>query len=183
MRARTVKKKAYVFDFDDTLVKTTAKIHVNVNGKRVKSLTPEEYNTYRPTKEEKFDMSDFTDPRVILDATPYKMWPLLKRISMGNKLGNNDIDIYILTARSGASQQPIHTLLKRNDIDIPLKRVFTVGRDDGERVDTPGEKQKVLEALVSIYGDEVYFFDDSEDNVNLAGKIAGIKTKLVDWSI
>jgi len=184
MRARTViVKKAYVIDFDDTLVTTTAKIHINVDGKRVKSLTPAEFNTYRPKEDEEIDNSDFTDPRIILDAKPYKMWPLLKKVSIGNKMGINDIDIYILTARSEASQIPIHTLLKRNNIDVPLERIITVGNDEGIRVDTASEKQKVLEVLASKFNNEVYFFDDSEDNVNLAGKIPGIKTKLVDWNI
>ena len=183
MRARTIRKKAYVFDFDDCLVTTAAKTHVLVNGKRIKSLTPAEYNTYRPKENETFDTSDFSDPRLILDAKPYKMWPLLKKIASQNKMGITDIDIYILTARSDASQKPIHTLLKRNDIDIPIERIICVGNDDGERVDTAGEKKKVLEALVSMFKGEVYFFDDSEDNINLAGKIPGIKTKLVDWNI
>ncbi len=36
MRARTVdQNKAYVFDFDDTLVKTSAKVHIYKDGRRI----------------------------------------------------------------------------------------------------------------------------------------------------
>ncbi len=45
MRAHEVPQdKAYIFDFDDTLVKTSAKVHIHKDGRKIKSITPEEYN-------------------------------------------------------------------------------------------------------------------------------------------
>ena len=67
MRAKTVPlSKAYCFDFDETLVKTDAKVHIIKNGKKIKSLTPDEFNNYVFQEGETMDVSDFEDPRYIL---------------------------------------------------------------------------------------------------------------------
>ena len=182
MRARTVGKKCYVFDFDDTLVKTDAKVHVVRDGKRVKSLTPEEYNYYKPKPGDTFDMSDFSDVRYIMSAKKYKLWPALENISNARKMGRSDSDIYILTARAERAQIPIHNFLERNGIDIPLDHVFALGTDESEtKDDIASKKRTVLKALTSVCS-EVYFFDDSEDNIELAKSVPGVKTRLVDWN-
>ena len=181
MRAKSIKPKAYVCDFDDTLVKTTAKVHVLKNGRQIKSLTSQEYSTYKLKKGETSDNGDFSDPRFILQATPYKMWDTFKSIYNKNKVNGGDSLFYILTARSPASQYPIHSFLKKNDIFIPVDNIITVGNDNGIEINTAEDKGKVLKVLASMY--EIYFFDDSEDNVKIAGKIPGVRTKLVDWDI
>jgi len=178
MRPKRIKPFAYVFDFDETLVQTTAKTHVYKNGKLIKSLTPKEHNTYKLKKGEEYDTRDFRDPRIILAATPYKMWDTFKSLYNKNKISGEDSVFYILTARSSASQYPIHSFLKKNDIFIPLDHIITIGNDEGIEIDTAKDKGEVLKVLVTMY--EVYFFDDSEDNIKLAGKISGIRTKLVD---
>jgi len=181
MRAKFVPAKAYIFDFDDTLVKTDAKVHIVMNGKRVKSITPTEFNNYSLEPGESYDVSDFGDPRIILNAKKFKMWPALENISNARKMGRSNSDIYILTARSQKAQAPIHTFLERNGIDIPLDQVITVGLDSAEEQDIAGDKEKVLRELKKKYAD-ITFFDDSEENIDLASKVGGIKTRLVDWN-
>ena len=114
MRAIPVPTKAVVFDFDDTLVKTDAKVYIYKDGRRIKSITPEEFNTYILKPGETQDLSDFTDPRIIMNARPYKMWPALKNIVTARKMGRSSSDIFILTARSPEAQIPIHNFLERN---------------------------------------------------------------------
>jgi len=180
MRARTVDlNKAYVFDFDDTLVKTDAKVHIYKDGKKIKSLTPEEYNFYTPAKGESTNMDDFIDPRIIMNARKYKMWPALKNIDMAKKSGRSNSDIYILTARSPKAQLPIHAFLTREGIEISLENVITLGRDDGSYYDIAGAKKKVLGDMADEY-DQVLFYDDSHKNIELANKIPGIKSRLID---
>ena len=181
MRSKQIKPKAYVFDWDDCLVKTEAKIHIYKNNKQIKSITPEEYNTYKKKKGEIYDMRDFTDPRIILEATPYKVWEVLEGNYNKNKVSGGDSVFYILTARSPIAQQPIQTFLKRNGINLPLDHIITIGNDRGIEIDTAADKESVLRVLTEMY--EIYFFDDSEDNIKLAGKIPGVRTKLVDWDI
>lgn len=45
------------------------------------------------------------------------------------------------------------------------------------KVDIPAEKQKVLQTLNQLF-DVVYFYDDDQHNVDLAGQV-GVKTYLV----
>ena len=180
MRAKRVPTKAYIFDFDDTLVKTEAKIHIYKDGRRIKSITPEEYNTYKPDPAETQDMSDFVDPRLISKAKPYKMWPALENINAAKKQGRSSSEIFILTARAPAARLPIHNFLRNAGIDIPLENVITIGFDDGRPHDIPAAKEKVLREIKSQYP-EVFFYDDSKGNIELAAKIGGITTRLIDW--
>ena len=180
MRAKRVPVKAYVFDFDDTLVKTDAKVHVMKNGRKVKSLTPEEFNTYKQKPGESYDMSDFTDPRIINNARKYKMWPALENISNAKKQARSNSDIFILTARSPAAQLAIHNFLTREGIEIPLEHIICIGFEDGREHDIAAAKEDALKELKDRYVD-IMFYDDSEDNVQIASKLGGIKTRLIDW--
>ena len=49
-------KKLRVFDFDDTLVKTKAKVYITTGGKK-RVFTPGEYAVYKPNPNDKFDFS------------------------------------------------------------------------------------------------------------------------------
>ncbi len=180
MRARRVPAKAYIFDWDDTLVKTDAKVHVYKGDQKVRTLTPEEFNTYEQKDGERYDMSDFTDPRIINNARKFKMWPALENISNAVKMGRSTSDIYILTARSPLARQPIHNFLTREGIEIPLENIITVGHDDGEEHDVAADKERELKKLKDKYH-EIMFYDDSEENIELASKIGGIRTRLIDW--
>lgn len=179
MRARRVPVKAYIFDFDDTLVKTNAKVHVYKSEKKVKSLTPGEFNTYKQKPGEKYDMSDFIDPRIIDKARKFKMWPALENISNAKKMGRSTSDIFILTARSPKAHQAIHNFLTREGIEIPMENIICVGHDDEGEHDIPADKERELKKIKDKYH-EVMFYDDSEDNIDLASKIGGIRTRLID---
>jgi FMN phosphatase YigB (HAD superfamily) len=181
MRAKTVPAKAYIFDFDETLVKTDSKVHVYRDGRKVRSLTPTEFNTYKKGPDETYDMSDFKDPRIILNARKYKMWPALENINTARKMGRSNSDIFILTARSPKAQLSIYNFLTRNGIDIPLKNIITVGHDDGKEYDIASAKEKELKKLKKRYAN-IMFYDDSEENIELASRVGGIKTRLIDWN-
>jgi hypothetical protein len=114
-----------------------------------------------------------------MDAKKYKMWPALKNIDMAKKSGRSNSELYILTARSPKAQLSIHAFLKRERIDLPLENVITLGRDDGNYYDIAGAKKKVLSDLADQY-DKVLFFDDSHKNIELASKIPGIKSRLIE---
>jgi len=181
-RAKPVFSKCYVFDFDDTLVQTDAKIHIIRGGRRIKSLTPEEFNKYTLKPDEVVDAEDFADPRFIINATKYKMWPILNAINMKNKMGKDIIYIYILTARDSRAKLPIHNFLIKKGIDIPLENIITVGpinQEKREKINTAQRKAKVLIELSDKY-DEIFFFDDCQKNIDAARKIPKIKTQLID---
>jgi len=178
MRAKTVLRKAYIFDFDDTLVKTDAKVHVYKAGKFLKSLTPEEFNYYQKAPDEDIDVSEFKDPRIIMRAKPFKMWPALQNMDTAIKQGRSTSEIFILTARSPIAKTPIYNFFQRNGINIPEDHIITIGDDIGE-ISIPEEKRKVLTMLASQY-DDLTFFDDNPENIKLAQEIGKIRTRLID---
>ena len=181
MRARRVPVKAYVFDFDDTLVTTDAKVHIYKDGRRIKSLTPAEYNTYKLQPGETQNMDDFVDPRFIMNAKKFKMWPALQNISNAKKMGRSTSDIFILTARAPSARQAIHNYLTREGIDIPIEHIICIGFDDGREHDIALAKEDALKELKDRYV-SVLFYDDNPENIELASRIGGIKTRLIDWN-
>jgi FMN phosphatase YigB (HAD superfamily) len=178
MRAKTIYKKAYIFDLDDTLIKTPAKIHVYRNGTFIKSLTPKEYNFYKHQPSDKLDFKDFLDGEMILKAKKYTVWPVIRNVSNAIKEERSTSEIYILTARDQTVKSYIYEFLKRNGIEIEFKNIITMGDGKGH-FDIADEKRKILEQLRKKY-DEIIIFDDNPKTIQLAASIPGIKTKLVE---
>jgi len=63
------KTKAFVFDFDDTLASTNAKVLVRKYRVPSQVLTPAEYSTYELADGESFDFSEFKNPEFIINAS------------------------------------------------------------------------------------------------------------------
>jgi len=180
MRAQTVYKRVYVFDFDDTLVKTSAKIRIYRKGVFVKSLTPKEYNFYVPESGDKLDFDEFQDGEMILNAKKYIVWPVIKNISNAIKEDRSTSDIFILTARNAQVKAYIYEFLKRNGIEIDIEHIITIGDDIIKKgVNIANEKFRILKILKRKY-DEIILFDDNPETIRLAASIPGIKTKLIE---
>ena len=166
-------KKAFVFDFDDTLATTDCKVLVR-DGRSprrslpVRRLTPAEFNTDVLNDGEEYDFSEFRSAEFIRTANPTFLMALAKEVH------NEGHAVYVLTARADNVADAIVDWLC--GFDVQPVRVFGVGSDD-KKVDIPVEKQKVLSTLKQVF-DVVYFYDDDQHNVDLAGQV-GVKTYLV----
>jgi phosphoglycolate phosphatase-like HAD superfamily hydrolase len=140
-------KKLRVFDFDDTLVKTTSFIYITNNGKKRK-LTPGEYAVYKEKPEDVFDFSDFSkvqDPQEIKKIT--KVFRRVVQSSGGS-------GVHILTAR--AAFKPIRQYLK--DIGINMSKIYVTALASNN----PKDKADWIEDKIDNEGyDDVYFADDS----------------------
>lgn len=156
-------KKAFVFDFDDTVAITDCKVYVIRNGIRIISLTPAEYNSYQIQENEEFDYSDFSE---IINPKEKFVIHLMKEVHDENQ------DVYILTARSNIVADSIYKFLSEKN--IYAKEIICVGDSDKSIEE---EKRKVLMTIMEKY-DKVYFYDDHIGNVEEAKKI-GIKANLV----
>ena len=172
-----VMTKAFVFDFDDTLATTDCRVidrRLNGRGNRglpVRKLTPAEFNSaVLDHLEEWYDFSEFRSEEFIRKANPTYLMALAKEVYAENH------SVYILTARTDDVAGAIIDFLA--DCDVKPVRVFGVGSDT-KKVDIAEEKQKVLSTLTQAF-DIVYFYDDSEENCDLARGIGnGIKVYLV----
>lgn len=143
-------KKLRVFDFDDTLVKTSSYIYVKHKDGRESKLTPGQYAVYKERPGDEFDFRDFEkvkNPKIIKGY-----FQLLK-----NMAATSDRAVYILTARS--AYKPVYDFIK----DSGIKDVFVVALGDNN----PETKADWIERELKNNGyDNIYFVDDSPKNVD-----------------
>jgi len=160
-------KKLRVFDFDDTLVKTTSFIYVTNKGK-TRKLTPGQYAIYNEKPGDEFDFSDFS--KVQNPNEIKKITKVLRRIvqSSGGQ------GVHILTAR--AAYKPIRQYLK--DIGINMSKIYVTALASNN----PKDKSDWVEDKIDNEGyDDVYFADDSLKNVNSMKSM--LRKKDVRWRV
>lgn len=169
-------KKAFVFDFDDTLATTDCRVLVRSTtrggmNRVVKTLTPAEFNNYDLPEGAEFDFSEFRSEKFIRKANPTFLMALAQEVYKEGQA------VYVLTARSDSVADAIMDFLA-SGYDVKPVKVFGVG-SDSEKVDIAAEKKKVLGTLAQAF-DLVYFYDDSEENCDLARGVGnGVKVYLV----
>jgi hypothetical protein len=177
MRAQTVYKNAYIFDLDETLIKSNACSHVCKNGIYLKSLTPKEYNTYIKEDGEIIDFSEFEDGQMIINAPKHKGWSILRKIN--NKIKNypTTSEIFILTARHLICKRYIYKLLLNDDINIDINNIITIGDKTGD-INIAEEKRKILDKISKHYN-KIFFFDDNIDNIKSVSSIPNVIPRLI----
>ena len=162
------KTKAFVFDFDDTLAFTDARVYILSPSKLVrKSLTPQEFNTHKLREGESFDFSDFDRASLILNGKPTKL------IDLARDVFSEGHSVFILTARADCASSPISEFL--NSFGVVAKQIHCVGSSNGG--DIAKAKRKVLLSIIENF-DKVWFFDDDARNIELA-KDLPLKAKKV----
>lgn len=169
----TKKKEARVFDFDDTLVKTSSKTHVYRNGEFITSLTPSQYHKYTKQKNDVFDLSEFDNPTNLSSAKLYVMWDLFVE-----SIHDPNIDVYILTARHKEAKRSIQYFLLSKNIDLSLDSIFAIGDNAGD-TNIPLEKRRVLEKICEIHS-FIDFYDDNEATIEFVKDIKNLNVYLVE---
>ena len=119
-----------IFDIDDTLMHTTAKIDVKLNGKVVRELTNQEFNTYQLKKGEQFDFGQFRDAKKFKEESKpiARMFAKAKAIlrNVSNKPGSQMI---ILTARNDFDdKETFLDTFRQYGLDIDKIRVERAGK-------------------------------------------------------
>ena len=154
------KTKAFVFDFDDTLASTNAKVLVRKYRVPSQVLTPAEYSTYELADGESFDFREFKNPEFIINGKPLGLIELAKEIhAEGHSL-------YILTARNEIASSAIAGFLAR--FNITAKMIHCVGKNSDTNI--AKAKQTVLMTIIDNH-DITYFYDDDEANIELASSL------------
>tara|TARA_R100001443_G_scaffold19393_2_gene30911 strand:- start:234 stop:9797 length:9564 start_codon:yes stop_codon:yes gene_type:complete len=144
-----------VLDFDDTLATTKSRIRFTRPDGTKGKLNAEEYaRTYEDLLGQgyEFDFSEFT--KVVKGKTA----PLFnKALKLQSKFGNKDM--FVLTARPEESALAIHTFLKANGLNIPLKNITGLANSTAE-----AKALWMAEKVGEGYND-FYFADDALQNV------------------
>lgn len=159
--AGTKSEKLLIFDVDDTLIHTSAKIWVMKDDEHIKTLTNAEYNDYKKKPGEWFDYREFNDPKILSRETFTRYWGTLKREY------HKGTHISIITARNDAKM--IRRFFLKNGIDIKDELVFAVGDPRlGLAGSVQEKKAAIIRELVALGYHTLVFFDDNEGNLEAA---------------
>tara|TARA_R110000824_G_scaffold69991_1_gene180035 strand:- start:22 stop:582 length:561 start_codon:yes stop_codon:yes gene_type:complete len=161
-KAFLTESKLRIFDFDDTLVKTDAKITVTLPDGREEHLTPGEYAVHEIDEENQYDFSEFEKPSLINPREIEKVTNVLR-----NVLGaEGDRDIVILTARPPSSQNAILDYLEEIGINTESIEIVLLGDSD------PQSKSNWIENKIVDGATDVLFLDDSGKNVEAVSQLS-----------
>lgn len=161
-----------IFDLDDTLVKTDAKIKIvdRHTGKVLKEMTPQEFNTFESkSKRHVLNFDDFLNPEILRQGRfIHKIFSKLKSYY------KKGIPVSIVTARS--SSKLIRDFFLDNGIDIHPQLVIAINDPQYSYSGSIADRKKqAIKDLVDLGFKNLTFFDDSEDNLRLAKELEGYK--------
>ena len=155
-----------IFDIDDTLFHTTAKIAVMKDGKKIRDLTNQEFNTYKLKAGEKFDFGQFRDAQKFrAESKPIdKMFAKAKAI-LSNVMNKRGSKVIILTARDDFDdRETFLNTFRDHGLDIDNIRVERAGKIK----DMQPEHSKyiiIYNYLKQGLYSRVRLFDDSKANL------------------
>jgi hypothetical protein len=154
-----------VFDIDDTLFNTKAKVLIVKDGKVIKKLTASDYNSYRLQNGESYDYGEFKSASIFAKTST----PIAKMIAKAKALIRNATaagsKVIISTARSDFDNKEI--FLKALEAHgIPQEHI-RVERAGNFNLGSSAKNKKVIfrKYLRSGTYSRVRFFDDDMNNL------------------
>lgn len=157
-----------IFDIDETLFRTTAKIQVVKDGKVVRELDNAEYNHYKLKPGEDYDFGQFRDAKKFHDESV----PIERMFNKAKAILRNATrtgsKVIIITARGDLDDRETFLKTFRNHgFDIDKVRVERAGNIEGEFV--PAYKKAIIirNALNTGQYKRVRLFDDSMKNLTV----------------
>jgi hypothetical protein len=165
-KARGTRKKSSVhaYDVDETLFghgkkgKPNVQVHVkDESGKRVQSLSNQEFNTHKLQKGHSYDFSEFQSAKKFREtSTPNKR--VIKDIKRKQARGQN---VHLITARSKFDDpKEFHSHLQKHGVNVPLKNIHYTGGMRGG--DIGKKKVDVANAVAKQSGAKTtHMYDDA----------------------
>jgi hypothetical protein len=157
----------FVWDIDETLFQTKARIHVVKNGKRVKSLSNTEYNTYKFKKGEEPDYSEFRSADIFHD-TSVPIMPAMRVAAklLQSTLNNPGSRMIIVTARSDFDDKQLF-LKTFEKYGLDMKNVY-VERSGKLNLPTAEAKRVTIKKYLDTGGYKfATLFDDADVNLQM----------------
>lgn len=163
-----------VWDIDDTLGKTDARVIVMKDGKKVRVLDPGEYNTYKPKEGETFDFTQFRSGKIFRDTFKpiNNVLDRAKDIVWNQSENSHSI---ILTARADFEDRD-EFLQAFRDHGFPIDHVY-VERSGNLAKLKPSSPAHINKAVIlkrymqSGKFDRVRMWDDHEKNLEILYKL------------
>ena len=158
----------HVFDVDDTLVHSNAKVHVkNEKGETVKKLTTSEYNSHKLPAGHHYDYHEFRSSKVFSHSHPIKQ--MIRAInatqSTTNKNPKNKVIINTARADFDDKHKFLSTLSHHGIKHMDKIHVHRAGNIPG--IEKPAEKKLtfIRQHLAKHPYSHVRMYDDSHDNL------------------
>ena len=158
-----------VFDIDDTLFHTHAKVHVMHGNKHVASLTNQEYNTHKLQPGHHFDYHEFRDASHF-DKTSRPIRGMIAKFKAIHKNIKNKPNHRVIINTARADFDDKHKFLntfRRHGIDIDNSHVYRAGNADDGKTSVAERKTDIIhQHLNTGKYKKVSLYDDSKENLN-----------------
>lgn len=143
----------YIFDFDGTLVETDSKVYVVQRDGTQLELNADEFNKYVEQPGDKFDYREFFDLDHLLNPRDLDLMTKFVKLTK-----YPHIDVAILTARKNT--KGIETYMRHKGVDLGRLKIVGMGTSD------PRAKRDWIEELIKNGYTELYYYEDSQKNVD-----------------
>ena len=167
IKEETMTGSLTIFDIDDTLFHTTAQIAVKKDGKVIRKLTNNEFNTYTLKVGEEFDFSEFRDAHKFYhESKPIQRMMAKAKAILANSVKNPNSKVVIITARANFDDKDkFLATFRKYGFDIDKVRVERAGNIEGEFI--PAFKKAIIirNYLNTKQYSKVRLFDDSMSNL------------------
>jgi hypothetical protein len=166
-----------VWDIDDTLGITDARVSVVKNGKTIKVLEPDEYNHYKLGDGESFDFGQFRSGKIFRDTFKPIANVLNRAKDIVWKQSENSHSI-IITARSDFDNHK-EFLQAFRDHGFPIDHVYVErsGNLAKLKASSPAHINKgviIKKYLATGKWDRIRMWDDHEKNLDMLYKVAAM---------
>lgn len=157
----------FIWDIDETLFQTKARIYVVKNGKRVKSLSNTEYNTYKFKKDEQPDFSEFRSADIFHDTSVPIMPAMRVAVRLlQSTLNNPGSRMIIVTARGDFDDKQLF-LKTFEKYGLDMKNVY-VERSGTLNLPTAEGKRVTIKKYLDTGGYKfATLFDDADVNLRM----------------
>ena len=170
------------WDIDMTLLDTKAFINVNKDGKTIKKLSNQEFNTYKLSDGESFGFEEFRDANLFKKTSI----PITKTVDylkkMFKRTNTKKQKVVFLTARADFDDKDVF-LSTFSDLGIPINDIY-VERTGNISTGTTSQKKELtvrkyldtgLYTVAKLYDDDIrniqgfMSLEDSYPNINFFG--------------
>lgn len=169
-----INKKIVIFDLDDTLITSDAKIKIfdsNTNN-MVTSLSPTQFNYHITQNHQYFSFDDF-DCEKILGRS--KILP--NSFRSFKRYYKNSVPLSIITARS--NKKIVLDFFKSKNILLKPSLVYAVSNHlSGFTGNIDERKKQAIQTLISKGYNDITFYDDNLDNLKAASELNSDSVKI-----
>jgi hydroxymethylpyrimidine pyrophosphatase-like HAD family hydrolase len=167
-------KKIVIFDLDDTLITSDAKIKVfdSENNELLSSLSPSQFNYHVRNKDHYFCFGDFECEKILGRA---KLFPSTYRSF--KRYYDMGVDLSIVTARS--DKKMILEFFDSKNVKLKPSLVYTIHSPKCNFTGSISERKKqAIQDLISKGYNDIVFYEDNLENLKAAEELSSDRIKI-----